>query len=71
VHGARLRSQTHATQIITVLARFCRDTFDIDIVSQGLYYKGREREFEEGMSDEEDEDSGEVWEVEREPLQML
>ena len=41
-------------------------TFDIIIVSQGLYYKRRERQLEEGVCEETDEE--EVREAEREPL---
>jgi hypothetical protein len=45
-------------------------TFDIIIVSQGLYYKRRERQFEEGVDgeEEEEEEEEEIREAEREPL---
>jgi hypothetical protein len=42
-------------------------TFDIVIVSQGFYYKRRERQFEEEVSDD-GEQQEEVREAEREPL---
>ena len=41
--------------------------FDIIIVSQGMYYKRRERQLEEGV-DEEEEEEEEVREAEQEPL---
>ena len=42
-------------------------TFDIIIVSQGMYYRRRERRLEEGVGGEEDEED-EVREAEQEPL---
>ncbi len=42
-------------------------TFDIIIVSQGMYYQRRERQLEEGLGEEEEEEE-EVREAEREPL---
>ena len=45
-------------------------TFDIIIVSQGIYYRRRERRLEEGLGEEEEEEGEEeeVREAEQEPL---